>query len=171
MTNEQKLNKFFQNFAHKFAVEVPSLIAETAVEEFKKNFVTKSYDGVAWAKTKRPNNRGSLMLRSGALMQSIRPSVVSPNKVTISAGSSKVPYAKVHNEGGMIERASRSETFRRNRYTSGKKNGKFRGGTTSGQGFTFKDFSFNMPKRQFMGISATVTNAIIKRLKTHFKDK
>lgn len=166
--NQQNLQDWFANFEHRMNSEVPSILAETATEFFKESFVTKSWDGVPWSDTKKPVSRGSLMIRTAQLMGSIRPSHVSADKVTISAGSSKVPYAKVHNEGGLIPRKPRSETFQRNRFSSGKQKGKFKGGTTSGQGFTFKESSFTMPKRQFIGHSANLNIIIAKRLMAHF---
>lgn len=171
MNNQQSLEAWFANFEHRISTEVPSLLAETATEYFKESFAKKSFDGLAWQDTKKPVKRGSLMVRTGQLMGSIRPSLVSADRVTISAGSSKVPYAQVHNEGGIITRKPRSETFQRKRFQSGKQKGRFKGGTISGQGFTFKESSFTMPKRQFMGHSAELNNIITKRLTNHFNAK
>ncbi|MFC0182759.1 phage virion morphogenesis protein [Pseudarcicella hirudinis] len=147
--------------------DVPAIISETATEYFKESFVTKSFDGKAWTPAKRNEKRGSLMVRTGALMGSIRPSLVSASKVTISAGSTKVPYAKVHNEGGEVILPPRSETFIRNR----NKKGRFKKGTVSGQGFTLKESRFNMPKRQFMGHTQKLNNIIVQRIQSLLKEK
>ncbi len=42
---------------------------------------------------------GSLLVNSSALLNSIRPAVVTPERVVISAGNDKVTYAAAHNEG------------------------------------------------------------------------
>jgi phage gpG-like protein len=169
MNNQEKLNTFFAQFEHRMNIDVPRIIAETAIADYKESFILKSWDGVAWEETKKSNRKGSLMVRTGALMGSIQEKLLSPDRVVIKAGSSKVPYAQVHNEGGTITRKPRSETFQRNRFTSGKNKGKFKGGKTSGQGFTFKATSFQMPKRQFMGYSADLNRLIIKRLTAKFQ--
>ena len=167
MNNQQKLNDFFNRFSKRLD-QAPSIIAETATEYYKKSFTEKRFGSDIWAPTKKPVKKGSLMVRTAALMGSIRPTLVTQNQVTISAGSSKVPYAKVHNEGGTINRNARSETFLRNRVqkkTKKTKLGQFRKGTTKGKGFTFKAYSYQMPKRQFMGINNVLQQSIINRIK------
>ncbi|MGV3705437.1 MAG: hypothetical protein ACO1NU_08665 [Arcticibacter sp.] len=177
MNNAQKLTAWLNRIEHHLYNSVPTIIAETSTEYFKESFRTKSFNGVKWKETKRKVSRGSLMVRSGALVSTIKPSLVSSERVRISAGSSRVPYARVHNEGGLIRRASRSETFVRNRHTRGKKGkmfggmGAFRKGTTPGQGLTFKAYEYRMPQRQFMGHSAILNKRIIMRIKGAFDIK
>lgn len=161
--NAQNLEDWFRTFEHRMNAEVPSIISRTAIEYFKGSFTRKSWEGVPWKPSK--NN----MVDTASLIGSIEEAYSSPDKVTIRAGSSKVPYAKIHNEGGTVTRKPRSETFQRKRYSSGKQKGKFKGGITSGQGFTFKETSFQMPKRQFMGYSPELNIQIAKRLIGHFK--
>lgn len=163
MNNQQKLDAFFAKFNTRIE-QAPSIIAEEATEYFKERFTEKSWNNVPWKPTKKPVNKGSLMVRSGELMGSIKPTLVTPSRVTISAGSSKVPYAKVHNEGGTINRKPRSETFQRNKDILPSGMWRFKKGTTKGKGFTFKASSFNMPKRQFMGLNNQLRNRIIKRI-------
>ncbi|MGB4776139.1 MAG: phage virion morphogenesis protein [Daejeonella sp.] len=170
-SNSEKINTWFQRFAHRMNIAVPGVIAETATEYFKESFTRKNWDNRPWQETKKTVNRGSLMVRSGQLLNSIRPALISAPKVTISAGSSKVPYARVHNEGAMISRAARSETFKRNRIGKGKNTGRFKKGTTASQGFTFKAFTYKMPQRQYMGHSAILNKRIIQRIKTIFNNK
>ncbi len=177
MNNNDKINAWFDKFEHKFDYRLPQIVEETAVEFTKENFVNKSFDGKPWPQTKRPNPKGSLMVRSGALLNSIRPVETSPRRVLIAAGNSKVPYARIHNEGGVIEQAARSETFVRNRYKKGPKSkyfggmGAFRKGTTDGQGLTFKARTINMPQRKFMGHSAVLNKRIILRVKGLFNER
>ncbi len=174
MNNSQKLTAWFKRFEHKMSVKVPKLIARTAIEEYNESFQKKAWTGKPWKKTKRPVKKGSLMLRTTSLASSIREGEATINRVRIMAGSRLVPYAKIHNQGGIIERAARSETFVRNRYVKGKKAkyfggmGAFKKGTTPGQGLTFKAYTINMPQRQFMGHSAALNKRIIKNLKTLF---
>ncbi|SMO48203.1 phage virion morphogenesis protein [Solitalea koreensis] len=167
---DDELNAFFNKFQHAVQEHVPNVIAETATEYYKERFLEKEWNGQPWAKYKgKEPSRGSLMLRSNNLMQSIRPKLVSAQRVIISAGSSKVPYAQVHNEGGIITRSARSETFVRNRIATGKKKGRFKRGTSEGQGFTFKASTYNMPQRQFMGHNQELNDRIKTRFNNLFK--
>lgn len=75
------------------------IIAETAREYFTGRFDDKAYDGRPWRRTKK--STGSTLVESGNLMNSIRPSEISEKQVVISAGNEHVPYARVHNEGGI----------------------------------------------------------------------
>lgn len=74
----------------------------------------------------------------------------------------------------MINKAARSETFVRNRYTKGPKSkafggmGLFKKGTTAGKGLTFKAHSVTIPQRQFMGKSAMLNAKIMTRLAAYY---
>ncbi|GJQ32625.1 MAG: hypothetical protein HBSAPP04_14640 [Ignavibacteriaceae bacterium] len=69
-------------------------------------------------------------------------------------------YAPIHQFGGTIERAARSETFKRKRWTKDKftkkgeliqkRKGQFRKGTTAGQGFTMKAHTITIPARPYL---------------------
>ena len=67
-------------------------------EEFDENFVRKAFFTEKWPSPKINNARGSVMLRSGNLKNSI--------KYRVNDGmilfSSSLPYASIHNEGGEI---------------------------------------------------------------------
>ena len=75
------------------------IISETAVEYFQNTFRTKKFDGNPWAPPRVPKRSGSLLVQSGALLNSIRPVLISPERIVIAAGNEKVDYAQVHNEG------------------------------------------------------------------------
>lgn len=81
--------------------ELPEMVAEEAAEYSRTRFSEKAFDGKPWkpVSPKYKPRRGTLMVRSGALLNSILVAQVTPQKVVISAGNSKVPYAQVHNEG------------------------------------------------------------------------
>ncbi|MDO9554540.1 phage virion morphogenesis protein [Rhodonellum sp.] len=177
--NKQEIEAFFQEHKRFFDKQAPAIIAKTAVEYYKARFTEKNWDGNAWpeiSKTYKPK-RGSLMVRSSKLMNSIRDTQTTQTKVVISAGNSKVPYAKIHNEGGTITRGARSETFVRNRYKKGPKSkafggmGLFRKGVEPGKGLSFKAYTISIPKRQFMGYAASLNEKIIQRFKDAYKFK
>lgn len=166
---KKQIDQFFQKHRAYFDKQVPGLISKTAVEYYKGRFREKNWDGRPWpatAKSYKPR-RGSLMVRSAKLMNSIVDSYQAPEKVVILAGNSKVPYARIHNEGGEIRRKSRSETFQRKR----SKGGKFQKGTTSGRGFSFRASVSRMPQRQFLGYANQLNDKVISRFKDTYKFK
>jgi len=93
------LGNYFDTLSENLMEDVPDIIAETATEHFKERFTEKQFDGNPWVPAKVPKHTGSLLVESGNLVNSIRPSYVGKDKVVISAGNDKVQYAQVHNEG------------------------------------------------------------------------
>lgn len=121
-----------------------------------------------WASRKRKDKKRpgrAILMNRGRLRNSIRGTIQGD---TIVFGTD-VPYAKIHNEGGTIQRHARSDLFVRNRYVKGKKKGKFKKGTKAGRGFTFKAGQATMPKRQFIGDSAHLRKIIIRKRDTEIR--
>ena len=88
---------------------LPKLVAEEAAEYSRRRFAEKNFDGKPW-KPLSPHyhpTRGTLLVRSGALLNSVRVVSTSQEKVVIGAGNSKVKYAKAHNEGFSCQGAQR----------------------------------------------------------------
>lgn len=188
MATINDIDRFFKRLENDFARKaVPRIIAEKATEFYKQRFTTKEWEGVPWQQTKNPINRGSLMTRSGKLVNSIKPSVVNPERVRISAGSTKVPYAKAHNEGETIqipvtekmrkfawakyyEQAGRGVKTGKsgNVYQSidaGKSANPWKGLALTKK----KTLTVKMPKRQFMGHSPKLNAILMDSFKKAFK--
>lgn len=146
--NFDDLQKYFDTLPDKVLDVASEIIADTAVEYFKERFTEKSYDGNPWAPGK-PKRTGSLLVQSGALLNSIRPTYIGRDKVTISAGDLKVDYARIHNEGfnGKVTVNPFSRT----------RNGKVE---------DVKQFTrqMNIPKRQFMGKAGELAKKLHDRL-------
>ncbi len=143
--------------------EVPGLIAKTAAEHFRGRFrnEAKGWDGKPWAPTKRPNPRGSLMNRTGALMNTIRPTLISEREVRIGAGGPNVPYARIHNEGGVIKHPGGTAYMP----TKDKRFTWVRNEVADGSDLPrTKPHDITIPKRQFMGHSAALNDEINARL-------
>ena len=87
---------------------VAELAAATGVSYFKGAFRKKAFDGKPWTPAKidqaGKRHRGSLMVDSAALMNSIRTASATATRVVWAAGNDKVVYAQVHNEGGRAGR-------------------------------------------------------------------
>ena len=89
---------------------VAELAAATGVSYFKGAFRKKAFDGKPWSPAKidtaGKRRRGSLMVDSAALMNSIRTAEATATRVVWAAGNDKVAYAQVHNEGGRAGRGA-----------------------------------------------------------------
>ncbi|WP_143960241.1 phage virion morphogenesis protein [Litoribacter populi] len=158
-----KIDLWFDNFDNRLD-EAAGIIAETATEYYKERFIKKEWDGQAWPAYGTPDRepqKGSLMMRTNNLFSSVRPSVVEPNRVVISAGSNKVGYARVHNEGLRVRGVQYVRPHHR-------KSQKSKPHQVKGHA---RKIDFTMPKRQFMGINKELTDNIINRLKMAFNQK
>lgn len=97
--NLRQLEAYLSSLPDKVMGDTAEIVAETATEYFKETFRKKAFDGNPWAPAKMAKRRGSLLIDSGAMLNSIRPLVISPHRVVIAAGNQKVTYARTHNEG------------------------------------------------------------------------
>lgn len=131
------------------------IVAREAVEYFKERFEEKEWNGVAWPPAKRPEKRGSLMMRSNRLLESIRSTTVTPERVVITGGDNvDVTYARVHNEGfdGLVDVNAFS------RIVKGKP-----------QQVKAHTRKMHIPKRQYMGETEELDERIHKRIETYIK--
>lgn len=169
MNAEESINKWFTYFQHRMETEVPEIVAETATEFFKETFVKQSWDGVPWQalspkwEAKKTRGKGRILRESGNLEASVKPSTITADKVVISAGNDKVPYARVHNEGLRI-----SGTRNIRPYTNTNFMGKGRPQPIKAHTRTV---NYQMPKRQFMGHSHLLNKALKEKLIKAFNTK
>lgn len=146
---------------------LPKKVKDIGLQFFKSRFRAQGWHDATfmpWKKRKGADKKGkgrAIMIKSGRLRNSLRGRVMGNDVIW----GTDVPYAKVHNEGGEITRYARSELFVRNR----SKKGKFKRGTTAGQGFTFKGSSRRMPQRQFMGDSQHLRKLVTRTIETTVK--
>lgn len=94
-----EIDKLLEDQMEEIMQGTAQIVAETSVEYFQDTFRAKKFDGNPWAPPRAPKRSGSLLVQSGALLNSIRPILVSPERIVIAAGNEKVNYAQVHNEG------------------------------------------------------------------------
>lgn len=162
MSYQQKLNDWFAKFDHRMEVGVPNIVAETATEFFKERFKTEEWDKKPWpalspaysaAKTR---GAGRILTRTGMLQASIRPSEVGRARVVISAGNSKVLYAKVHNEGLTIKGVAKVQAYTNRNFMGKGEPKKIKAHT--------RNYHIQFKRRQFMGHSKYLNKAIIERL-------
>lgn len=148
--------------------DVVRIVAETATEYFKGSFRRKAFDGAGWKRTDK--RTGSTLLSSGNLMNSIRPSEVSRNRVVISAGNEHVGYARIHNEGGEITVTKAMKKFFWAMY--------YRYGGKGREAERWKSYALKkegsvirIPQRQYMGDSSEMFDTIIQRINTYIQNK
>jgi len=133
--------------------DVPDIVAEVATTYFKETFSEKAFAAKPWAPLKKAKDSGSLLVESGNLVNSIRPAYVGRDKVIISAGNDKVPYAQTHNEGytGPVLIPAHQRTSK-----SGK--------VMNVGAYTMQQ---KIPKRQFMGKCIDLTAKIKDSINNH----
>lgn len=147
--NIKELNKYLQSLPEEIISDAAEIVAETATEYYKSTFKKKAFDGNPWTPAKVPKTTGSLLIDSGALVNSIRPAVITPQRVVISAGNEKVDYAQAHNEGfkGVVSVPAHTRKTKRK--------------DVSVKAHTRKT---NIPKREFMGDSEELNEQIHARI-------
>lgn len=166
MKYEQQINLWFARFEHRFEASVPNIVAEVATEFFQDTFKKQAWDGVPWQPlnpkyaAKKGRGRGRILTRTGELQRSIRPSVVRPERVRISAGNSKAPYARIHNEGLTVKGTAKVRPFVNSNFMGKGKPVRIKAHT--------RRFNFTMPKRQFMGPSPFLNTILRDRLTKAF---
>lgn len=149
-----KLSKIDNNhFLSKTTSEAGIIAVQFSKDRFRqKNWVGKTQQ--SWTPRKRKKS-GSILVKSGRLKRSIRK--ISEGKYYVLIGTD-VPYAKIHNEGGVIKKTARVRAHSRTR-------------KGRNQPIKIKAHSRNMnikiPKRQFMGESAV----LIRRLENHLYEQ
>ena len=166
MDYQKKLNDWFAKFEHRMESAVPHIVAETATEFFKERFRTEEWDKVPWPNlspgyaAKKTRGAGRILTRTGMLQASITPATVSAERVIISAGNAKVPYARIHNEGGRIRGIRNVRGYHNSNFMGKKKRVQIQPHT--------RKVDYYMPQRQFMGYSKYLNQEIITRLTKAF---
>lgn len=182
---EAFLNKLDSDFVRR---AVPRIVAEKATVFYKERFVVKKDpEGNSWPNTKRPVKKGSLMVRSGALQSTVKPSVTRPDLVRISAGSGKVAYAQAHNEGADIVVTEKMKRFFWAKHIEAQggqtysvktkgvaktaKNKQLSGDALFYKGMALKKVgsTITIQKRQFMGKSSQLNTILLDSFKKAFK--
>ena len=169
MNAEESINKWFTYFHHRMETEVPEIVAETATEFFKETFVKQSWDGVPWQAlspkwaAKKTRGKGRILRESGNLEASVKPSTITADKVVISAGNEKVPYARVHNEGLRLRGVRYVRAYHNSNFMGKGKRIQIQSST--------RKVDFKMPKRQFMGHSHLLNTALKEKLIKAFNTK
>jgi phage gpG-like protein len=134
------------------------MVGATAVNFSKERFVRKNWvdrTPVGWEKTEK--KKGSTLVASGQLKRSIRIQSMNAHKIIIG---SDIPYAKIHNEGGTINKSVKVKGFARISMKGKKHDVKPH----------TRQMNLTIPKRQFIGVSAILERRIERTLDRVFKE-
>ena len=130
-------------------------------DEFDRNFERKGFFSQSW-KPRKKETRGSLMLVTGNLRRSIS-AEVEGDKIIFS---SDMPYAAIHNEGGTIQMKARKQVIHFNKKGKFSKKKKAHYAQKANRG----NHTIDMPKRQFIGNSPEVQQAISRVVSDNMKE-
>lgn len=117
-----------------------------------------------WQPSERAEREGGQTLIDSARLRNSIAAKASNNKVEVGTN---VVYAAIHQFGGKINMAARSELFVRNRYKRGGKKGQFKKGTAAGRGHTIGAHSIPIPARPFLAVQAEDWTEIKKAITDH----
>lgn len=147
----RSLNKLFND-------QAPRIVGVEAKNFFKNSFNKQGFEDVGvepWEKRatedKNRRQRRAILVKSARLKKSLQYKATGRGKVYVY--SADVPYAKIHNEGGVI---NGTQSVRKHTRT-------IRGKRTSVKAHQRK-VNITIPKRQFMGNSKTLNLRIEKEL-------
>lgn len=124
-----------------------------------------------WKPRKKEDKRAgrAILVKSGDLRRSIRRENLNKMKLSVTIATD-LPYARIHNEGGVINKSERAATINfkikkdgTSRFTKQKK-------ANFQQDVTIGAHSINIPKRQFIG-GSFVLNQKVKKTITSRLDK
>lgn len=164
-----KSNEIYKKIVQDVRVEL--------LDEFDRNFQRKAFFNRSWPKSKLPNNRGSLMMRTGALRRGMNATIIGERiKFTNTQ-----PYAAIHNEGGALTVTPQMKKFFWAMYykTSGAAAGAKGSKQTSlnEESNWWKNLAMKrvgdqikIPQRQFIGEHPEIRKAIERIMSQHLKD-
>jgi phage gpG-like protein len=125
------IDEFLARISHpdKPLREIRTMLASSVIENFRVG------GRPPWQPSLRVKKHGGqTLLLSGRLMKSLSLPQIEGSSIV---WGSNLRYFRIHQLGGEIEQAPRSELFLRNRFTKNEKRGQFKKGTKPGRGFTF----------------------------------
>lgn len=145
-----ELENYLRGLPDKILDDASRIVAETATEYYKEMFREKEFDGDKWPDAKVKKRKGSLLVDSGKLLNSVRPVYIGKDGVILSAGNWKVDYARVHNEGftGNVIVPAHARHTKKSGDVKVKQHAR----------------NVNIPKRQFMGESRELADKIHDRI-------
>lgn len=151
-----ELSDFLKDIPDRILSDAADIVAHTATKGYIDNFITKSFDTNPWKPAKNPKRNNSLLIDRGHLWHSVKPTVITNERVVISAGNSEkdtINYARVHNEGFQGNVTIPAHRRGKNKATPVKSHTRH----------------MNIPQRQYMGNSKEINKDIHDAIEAHIK--
>ncbi len=153
--------------------DLPRVLANDTKNFFVGEFNHQEWDGKKWLEPKRKlkkggssRNQSATLVQSGRLRRAVVNSLQSATFDAIKFKVVDVPYAKIHNEGGTIEKGERSHVLNfnsKNRFQK-QKTEKQRAKTSHSQKVSIGAHSIDIPKRTFMADSLKLRKIQVNRI-------
>lgn len=164
----QDMKRFSEGF-NKLQRNMPIIIGTVAVKHSRGHFKRQGFVSRGslhrWKKriSGTPRNSRPIMVNQGVLRDSIRYRLQGAGQVFVGVDLRKVPYAKIHNEGGKIPVTKRMRRFF---WAMHKKTGQdfWKRMALSRKGH------IRIPKRQFLGITSDLDKAIKREIDTRIRN-
>lgn len=170
------LNKRLNGMAKALAVTFPQRASADAVRFYRDSFKHQGFTDrtlVKWKKVDGKPEGRVLRGKTGLLSLSIRPLKADYKGITITAGGPHVPYAKIHNEGGVIRGTQSVRASTRRAHKATLRSGKRIKRKAADVRAYRRTVNTTIPKRQFIGKSHTLKRILqltaIKTLKPYMK--
>lgn len=157
---------------------VPDKLANATLNYFLRSWKVQGWDGEAWKVPLRrfkkggsSRNQSATLVQSGKLRRAVANSLVSANFDKIVFRVSGIPYSQIHNDGGVIQKSSRTGIMSFARSESGglklakTKTKKQRKEVVSQHKHEIGSHEIKMPKRRFIGDTKELRNKQINILK------
>ena len=145
---------------------LPGLVGAEVLESIDQNFRSESFFGQAWEprKVEKGNDGRAILVQTGRLRRSFK---LENSGLTITIFTD-VPYAEIHNEGGIISGTANVAEYTRNQYEMnevskpGSKKEKWKKETTGSHTVRAhtREVNLTIPQRQFMGEHPELDNRI-----------
>lgn len=173
ITGDRQLVQKLDRLQRDLLVRVPRLVQADAVRHFKMSFRNQGFtDAVLqrWRPTKR-GKPGRILKRTGLLMRSVRPGPINGTRIQVLAGGPYVPYARIHNEGGTIQRQVTIRQHERRAHYARTRRGRVLRKAATVRRHQAR-MNVHLPKRQFIGASQvlerTMRMTILRTIRTYF---
>lgn len=157
-----KLDKRIEKLGKALQRTIPRRIGQDAENHFRASFKNGGFTDralVKWRPRKQPptDKRGkakahTVLYQYGLLRGSVRLLRADWNNIQVVAGGPHVPYARIHNEGGIINRQATRRAHQRRAHERSTPRGRQRVAEHSVRRHQVRMNTY-IPKRQFMGRS------------------
>lgn len=147
--------------------ELPKVIMNEGQKAFTENFKNQGFEGKKWkdvVNKKKKDGRPILVGRTRQLINSVRTSGKVSNSHLIK-WATYVPYAAIHNEGGVIRKKARNSilNFNKKGRFQRQRTEKQRSRTYYSQKVRISAYTIVMPQRKFMGIGEKTRRRILEK--------